>query len=223
MENSENTASKNLSIETVSKLNLYEKIQKVSNEIRNLSKNMQVGTGSYAYKAISDIDVTLSVKDAETMYRLTSIPVKQEIINSEILKTLKENNKESFTYVDTIKLTLRIINLDNISEFVEVESFGKGIDNGDKGFGKASTYARKYALLNAYKIATGEDPDTEKSKETKAAKTISEKRILITNYLNSNNDALVQMLKYWGIESLDGLTEKQVETIYKSYLQKKLI
>ena len=212
-----------LTIEEISKLNLYEKIQHVSNEIRNLSKNMQVGTGSYAYKAISDIDVTLAVKDAETLFRLTSIPIKQEIINSEILKTLKENNKESFTYVDTVKLTLKIVNLDNITEFVEVESFGRGIDSSDKGFGKASTYARKYALLNAYKIATGEDPDAEKSKETKAAKTVSEKRLLINNYLNSNNQALVQMLSYWSVSSLDELTEKQVETIYKSYLQKKLI
>ena len=145
-----------LTIEEISKLNLYEKIQHVSNEIRNLSKNMQVGTGSYAYKAISDIDVTLAVKDAETLFRLTSIPIKQEIINSEILKTLKENNKESFTYVDTVKLTLKIVNLDNITEFVEDRSPGRGIDSSDKGFGKAYFfYARKYALLNAYKIATG--------------------------------------------------------------------
>ncbi len=66
-------------------------------------------------------------------------------------------------YVDIVKMTLRIVNLENPQEYVDIESFGRGLDTGDKGFGKASTYARKYALLNAYKIATGEDPDKDPS------------------------------------------------------------
>ena len=32
------------------KKNLYEKIQLVSNEIKNIEKNMTVGKGNYAYK-----------------------------------------------------------------------------------------------------------------------------------------------------------------------------
>jgi len=78
------------------------------------------------------------------------------------------------------------VDLDDVNSFIEVESFGKGIDSGDKGFGKASTYARKYALLNVYKIATGEDPDAEKSKQLETKKTVSEKRIAVVNYLNNN-------------------------------------
>lgn len=74
-------------------------------------------------------------------------------------------------------MTVRIINLDKPEEYIEVESFGRGLDSGDKGFGKASTYARKYALLNAYKIATGEDPDDVKSKEMLAMKTLDEKEL----------------------------------------------
>lgn len=75
------------------------------------------------------------------------------------------NLKEKVVFVDTIKMTTRFINLENTTDFIDVVSFGKGIDSGDKGLGKASTYARKYALLNAYKIATGEDPDAERSRE----------------------------------------------------------
>ena len=146
------------------KLNLYQKIQAVSNEVRNITKDMTVGTGNYSYKAVSDLDVTLAVKDAEKKYKIVSIPVKQELLNSEVIRIQKKNNEEGLTYVDTIKMTVRIIDLEDTSQFIEVESFGKGIDTGDKGFGKASTYARKYALLNAYKIATGEDPDAEKSR-----------------------------------------------------------
>ena len=39
------------------KLNLYQKIQAVSNEIRNIEKNLQVGSGNYGYKAVGDLDV----------------------------------------------------------------------------------------------------------------------------------------------------------------------
>lgn len=204
------------------KNNLYEKIQLVSNEVRNITKDMTVGSGNYAYKAVSDIDVTLAVKDAETKFKLVSIPIKQELINSEILKVL-DGAKEKITYVDTIKLTLKIVDLEDINSFIEIESFGKGIDSGDKGFGKASTYARKYALLNAYKIATGEDPDNEKSKQQEQKKTTSDKRIAVVNYLEKNISLLQEVLKYFNIGSLDDMTEANINAIYKTYSDKKLI
>ena len=205
------------------KKNLYEKIQLVSNDVRNISKDTTVGSGSYSYKAVSDIDVTLAVKDAETKYRLVSIPIKQDLINSEVIRIQKKNNEEGLTYVDTIKMTIRIIDLDEPSQFIEIESFGKGIDSGDKGFGKASTYARKYALLNAYKIATGEDPDADKSKETLTAKTPSEKRVLVENYLLKNTETLQKMLIHFNVGELSDISEKDILVIFKTYSEKKLI
>lgn len=205
------------------KLNLYEKIQAVSNEVRNITKDMTVGTGSYQYKAVSDIDVTLAVKDAETKFKLVSIPIKQELINSEVIRIQKKNNEEGLTYVDTIKMTIKIIDLEDITQFVEVESFGKGIDSGDKGFGKASTYARKYALLNAYKIATGEDPDTLKSTEQVTAKTPSQKRIEVENYLLKNVETCQKMLQHFNVGELGDITEKDILVIFKTYTEKKLI
>lgn len=205
------------------KLNLYEKIQAVSNEVRNISKDMTVGSGSYSYKAVSDIDVTLAVKDAETKFKLVSIPIKQKLVNSEVIRIQKKNNEEGLTFVDTIKMTVKIIDLEDSSQFIEIESFGKGIDSGDKGFGKASTYARKYALLNAYKIATGEDPDAEKSKETTTAKTPSEQRVLVENYLLKNTETLQNMLTHFNVAELKDLTEKQIFTIYKTAKEKQLL
>ena len=204
-------------------MNLFEKIQCVSNEVRKISKDMTVGTGSYSYKAVSDIDVTLAVKDAEQKFKLVSIPVKQELVNSEIIRIQKRNNEEGLTYVDTIKMTVRIIDLEETSQFIEVESFGKGIDSGDKGFGKASTYARKYALLNAYKIATGEDPDSEKSKEQTTAKTISEKRVMVENYLLKNAETCQKMLQHFNVGELSDISEKDINVIFKTYTEKKLI
>lgn len=201
------------------KLNLFEKIQAVSNEIKNIEKNMQVGKGTYAYKAVSDLDVVLAVKDAETKFKLVSIPVKQKMIKSEIVKSMKDNGNESINYVDIIKMTLRIIDLESIKDFIEIESFGRGLDTADKGFGKASTYARKYALLNAYKIATGEDPDKDKEKPQFAVKE-DEKRDAVINYMMTDNNYLQNILSYFNVGTIDDLDKKEINTIY-SNLQKK--
>lgn len=201
------------------KLNLFEKIQAVSNEIKNIEKNMQVGKGTSAYKAVSDLDVVLAVKDAETKFKLVSIPVKQEMIKSEIVKSMKDNGNESINYVDIIKMTLRIIDLESPKDFIEIESFGRGLDTADKGFGKASTYARKYALLNAYKIATGEDPDKDKEKPQVPVKE-DEKRDAVINYMMTDNNYLQNILSYFNVGTIDDLDKKEINTIY-SNLQKK--
>lgn len=205
------------------KLNIYQKIQLVSNEVRNIEKDIQVGSGNYGYKAVSDLAVTLAIKDAETKHGIISIPIKQELVNSEVITTIKKNGDEGRTFVDTIKMTIVIVNLDDPKEEIFVESFGKGVDSGDKGFGKASTYARKYALLNAYKIATGEDPDANKSEEIKSPSTPDEKRVMITNYLDNNLETLQKLLQHFNVGTLDDMTDKQVNTVYSTYKQKGLI
>ena len=197
----------------MSDMNLYQKIQAVSNEIKNIEKNMTVGKGSYSYKAVQDIDVTLEVKEAETKYKLVSIPIKQELVKSEIIKVVKDGGGESIQYMDIVKMTLRIINLEKTDEFVDVESFGRGLDSGDKGFGKASTYARKYALLNAYKIATGEDPDENRSKEQTPV-TVDEIKNSVVNYMMTDNVYTQNLLSYFNVGSPDDMNAEQFKMAY---------
>lgn len=203
------------------KMNLYQKIQAVSNEIRTIEKNMTVGSGNYAYKAVADLDVMIAVKDAETLYKLISIPIKQELVKSEVIRTLKKD-VESITYVDIVKMTVRILDLEDHSQYIDVETFGRGLDSGDKGFGKASTYARKYAMLNAYKIATGEDPDKDKSVEQTTIRT-DEKRDEVINYLMSDNEYKNKILGFFNLGSLEDLSDKQISTIFSNLKKKNLI
>lgn len=174
---------------------------------------MTVGKGSYSYKAVQDIDVTLEVKEAETKYKLVSIPIKQELVKSEIIKVVKDGGGESIQYMDIVKMTLRIINLEKTDEFVDVESFGRGLDSGDKGFGKASTYARKYALLNAYKIATGEDPDENRSKEQTPV-TVDEIKNSVVNYMMTDNVYTQNLLSYFNVGSPDDMNAEQFKMAY---------
>lgn len=146
--------------------NLFARIQAVSDEVKTIEKNLNVSTGNSSYKAVADLSVTCAIRKAEVNAGVVSIPVKQELVKSEIVTTTDKYGNEKINYVDIVKMTLRIFNVDKPDEYIDVESYGRGLDTGDKGFGKASTYARKYALLNAYKIATGEDPGEKASEET---------------------------------------------------------
>lgn len=196
-------------------MNIFEKIQAVSNEVRNVEKNLVVGTGNSAYKAVGDLDVVMKVKEAETKFRIVTIPVRQELVKSEIVRVVGSNGYEKLTYSDIVKMTVKIVNLDNTSETLEVESFGRGLDAGDKGFGKASTYARKYALLNAYKIATGEDPDANKS-EQQVALTKDEVKDKVINYMMQNANYCNSCLSYYGCKTVEELDSKAINSIYKN-------
>lgn len=200
-------------------LNLYQRIQSVSNAIKNIEKNMTVGKGNYAYKAVQDIDVVLEVKEAETKFGLVSIPIKQELVKSEVIRVQKTDGGESVNYVDIVKLTLRIVNIDNVLEFIDVESYGRGLDPGDKGFGKASTYARKYALLNAYKIATGEDPDKDKSKD-QAIIEPDAKKDAVVNYMMTDNAYCQNILSYFNVGSVDDMNKDQITVTFNNLKKK---
>lgn len=199
--------------------NLFQKIQLVANKVKNISKNLQVGNASFGYKAVSDIDVTLKVKDAEKEFGLVSIPTKQELVDHQVIRSGDGSGRDKITYSFLIKMTTKIVDTDNPADFIEVESFGHGLDSGDKGFGKASTYARKYALLNAYKIATGEDPDANKPKPIMAVRDISDKRVAVYNVMDSQKQALEAVLKRYGVATKEELTDIQVEKQYEAWVK----
>ena len=195
-------------------MNLYEKIQAVSSDIKNIEKNTTVGQGKYAYKAVSDLDVITKVKQSEKKFQLLSIPFKQELVKTETIETRNADNSTSgIKYNDIIKMTTRIIDIEKPDSYIDIETFGRGLDTSDKGFGKASTYARKYALLNVYKIATGEDPDKDKSDIT-LIPTKDEKKTAIINYYTKHEKARDNLLSALSLVSLDDIAGDKVDKVY---------
>jgi len=55
---------------------------------------------------------------------------------------------------------VRFENIDDRTDFIDVATFGYGVDPQDKGPGKAMSYGVKYALLKVLGLETGDDPDT---------------------------------------------------------------
>lgn len=150
-------------------LNIYQKLLKITSEIEKVAKNLAVGVGKNSYKATGEADVLAAVKPLEEKYGVYSYPFDREIIESGTIESAGYNGEVKKSLFERIKVTYRFINVDKPDEFIDVISIGDGIDSQDKGPGKAMTYADKYALMKAYKIITGDDPDQKQSEDLKGA------------------------------------------------------
>jgi len=159
-------------MDEVKELNIYQRMSAVTSEIRRVAKNLNVGVGQSQYKAVGEADVLDTVKPLEEKYGIYSYPASRTIVSSEVMESEsidkytkeKKIKTQQFMRVETI---YKFINMDNPTEFVETTTYGDGVDSQDKAPGKAMTYADKYALLKAYKIATGDDPDQNASEDMK--------------------------------------------------------
>lgn len=161
------------------KLNIYEKLSAISTELQTVAKNLEVQvTKSAKYKAVGEADVLKAVKPLEAKFKVYSFPMSREIVESGTLESTDSYGNTKKQLFNRMKIVYRFVNLEKPDEYVDITSFGDGIDSGDKGVGKAMTYADKYALLKAYKIVTGEDPDQEASQELKAVDTGLDKHLL---------------------------------------------
>lgn len=193
---------------------LLKKIQAVTNDVKNLEKDISVGGERYGYKAVSDNMVVQAINKAEKKHGLVSIPAREvTILDSTIERVVSDRGKETLSHIDTIKMVTYIYDLET-GDHITVDSVAKGIDSQDKGLGKAMTYARKYALLNAYKIPTGEDLDMEKSEQVEPAVSKDDKRIQVRNYFDKHIDNLQATLSSFNLGSFDELNSQQVNSLY---------
>lgn len=163
----------------IKEMNIFERLSAISLEISNVEKNLIVGMGKSSYKAVGEADVLATVKPIEAKYRVYSYPFSRQIIESGTLESTTYNGEIRKQLFERIEVVYRFVNMDNTEEVVDITSYGDGLDSGDKSVGKAMTYADKYALLKAYKLITGEDPDQEAStalvKKTTAQKPVVKK------------------------------------------------
>lgn len=155
-------------------MNIYEKMAAITGELQTVAKNLEVETGrNKKYRAVSERDILDAVKPLEKKHGVYSYPCMREILESSTLESEVEYNgkiTKRTTFFSRIKTVYRFVNIAEPSEFIETTTFSEGIDSQDKGSGKAMTYGDKYALMKAYKISTGDDPDQEASQDVRYTK-----------------------------------------------------
>ncbi len=155
-------------------MNIYQKMSSITEELQTVQKNLTVQTGkNTAYKAVSERDILDAVKPLEIKYGIYSYPVRRRVLESEMLENETEYQGKvtrRTTLMSRIETVYRFVNVEDPDEYIETITFAEGIDSQDKGSGKAMTYADKYALMKAYKISTGDDPDQTASAENQYTK-----------------------------------------------------
>lgn len=160
------TAPKQTTPQTAS-LNIFQRMLAATSEINRVAKNLKVDISkSQSYKAVAESDVLEAVKPIEEKYGIYSYPISRKIIKDEAYTTTSEydgRKSEKTTFFMRLKTVYRFVNTDNPEEHIDITTYGDGVDTQDKAPGKAMTYADKYALLKAYKIQTGDDPDANPS------------------------------------------------------------
>lgn len=147
----------------------------VMNEVKSIEKTMDVGTGGSSYKGVSDKVVKEILQPVMVKHGLVVVPthVDAKATTERWEETYNNNIKQKQSTLTEVTTKYLLIHSES-GESIELAGYGHGVDSQDKGAGKATTYALKYALLYTFLIPTGkiDDADAEHSDEMDVPKTI---------------------------------------------------
>lgn len=121
--------------------NIFQRLNAVMKDVKYVQKDRNAGS----YKVVTHDAVTAKVRPALVEHGVWYGPVK-------CVRSQSGNRTE-------MDLVTRFVNVDEPSDFVDVETCGYGVDSQDKGPGKAMSYCVKMALLKCLGLETGVDAD----------------------------------------------------------------
>lgn len=137
-------------------MNIYQKMV----AIRQAVPYLQKAANGPQYQYVSSSQTVSAVRDLLDEH---GIFLKTEMLGQE----LKEFHtaKGALQFMTAIKMRFTWINAENPEEQIVTLWEGQGVDNGEKGIGKAATYAEKYFILKTFNIPTDkDDPDAYQAK-----------------------------------------------------------
>lgn len=130
-------------IELDADANIHERINAIMSELHYIKKESEKVNGQYTF--VSHDAVAGAVQPLLVKYRINLIP--------SVVNRIQNGNRTE------IDMKFSFVNVDNPSDKFESTFVGYGIDNQDKGVGKAVSYAKKYVCLQTFMLETGDDPD----------------------------------------------------------------
>jgi hypothetical protein len=140
-------------------MNIYQKLIEVRKAVKYLEKKNE----GYEYKYVSSSQTLASVKSKMDELGLLLIPsVTDKNLTQDIYeKKYKDEIKRKVDYFTELEIDFTWVNAEKPEEQIVSHWYGQGLDTGEKGVGKALTYAEKYYLLKFFNIPTDkDDPDS---------------------------------------------------------------
>lgn len=141
-------------------MNLFEKLV----EIRRNVPYLQKAEEGQQYKYVSNSQVVSAIRDLLDKHKVF---LKTEILNQSIKEF--HSAKGTIQFMTTVQMQFTWVNAENPEEQIVTHWEGQGVDTGEKGIGKAATYAEKYFILKTFNIPTDkDDPDAYQNKVEQA-------------------------------------------------------
>ena len=225
-------------------MNIYQKLIEVRKEVPYLQKE----NAGQQYKYVSSSQVLSNCKAKMDELGLLLIPsvTAHKVTESIIERYDKDQHieKRTTTYFTELDMTMTWVNAEKPEEQIICSWYGQGVDiAGEKGVGKAMTYAEKYFMLKFFNIPTDkDDPDsfqkklgdeTPPTQPVKSAKltsiktiTPAQQKLIFAKAAEKGltpEDVKNQMLTIFKgvIKSTGELSPAQMEELIKSFTEKK--
>jgi len=182
-------------------LNLRQKLAEVRRRIGYVQKRGHNERNNYSY--VTAADIAGAVGDLLSELGVVVLPSLESITYEPVRTTNGQVER-----VAHVVMTYKFTDVDT-GEAVTVKVPGEGLDAGDKAPYKAMTGALKYALLQSFLLATGDDPEDERSDarlRSERSITADEIRVLKTLIEDTGTD-LERVLAYYKLASLEEMTD----------------
>lgn len=154
---------------TASSPNLYQRLMAVQRAVPYLRKENQ----GHQFQYVSNSQTLGAIREAMDAnglilaVRVTGHHLIDKWSHAGTEKDGREGAKEHLTELD---VCFTWINSDNPEDRLECPFYGQGLDTGEKGVGKALTYAEKYFILKFFHVPTDKDDPDSFQERTEAAK-----------------------------------------------------
>lgn len=182
---------------------LYEKLLKIKESVEYLQKENE----GQQYNFVSSSQVISALRKKMNEYKLLLIPEVEEARYNVITEKISSKGNPTVDLLTELFIHFKWVNVENPQETLIVKWYGQGVDtSGEKGIGKAYTYAEKYFLLKFFNIPTDkDDPDFFQEKQ--------EKKTTKSKTSSSNNNADLDIIS--GIEALN--STKEISEYFNKY------
>jgi hypothetical protein len=185
------------------RLNLRQKLAEVRRPIRYVQKRGHNERFNYSY--VTAADIAGSVGDILSELGVVVIPRLEDISYESAV------GRGEATRMARVVMAYTFADVDSGEEVV-AKVAGQGLDPGDKAPYKAMTGALKYALLQSFLLATGDDPEDERI-DARLTATNPERLINgdqvreLQSLIDETGTELERVLAYYKVASLSELTE----------------
>jgi hypothetical protein len=168
------------------KKSLVAKLSEVMKEVKYIEKK---GYNSFhKYKYATESDVAEKVRESLAERNVIMIP---NMVSHDVRE--HTNAKGKTEYIVTVNMEFKFMDGDNGQE-ITFNMYGEGQDAGDKAVYKAITGAQKYALMKAFMIPTGDDPEADNGTDERNAGNTNSQSIQKDEAISSKQVGLVKSL-----------------------------